>query len=209
MSSNVLVRANDTEPSLVLFGRDPAGKPRASWFDAASAELAIKAAELMRMKIMRVVTEQQRAVAKQLARGRVFATGRAFTPFARTKVYKELVALASEGTAPAAVEKLVALTGSQDGTAAASEANGATAAPDGGETGPGGGPSAPERPENLDEVGIGSVVLAPDRPTLGWFEATVIGINGLSLTLRWRDYPTDPTFVRRRDQIALLPANAA
>jgi hypothetical protein len=31
----------------------------------------------------RVVTEQQKALAKQLARGRIFATGKAFTPFAR------------------------------------------------------------------------------------------------------------------------------
>ena len=41
MNSTVVVRANDqAEPSLVVFGRDDAGKPRASWFDAGSADLA-------------------------------------------------------------------------------------------------------------------------------------------------------------------------
>ena len=35
MNSTVVVRANaQAEPSLIVFGRDDAGKPRASWFDA-------------------------------------------------------------------------------------------------------------------------------------------------------------------------------
>jgi len=72
-----------SEPSVVVFGRDEAGKPRASWFDAESAELAVKAADLMQMRILRVETDEQKALARQLARGRVFARGRAFTPFAR------------------------------------------------------------------------------------------------------------------------------
>ena len=98
MSSTVLNRVNDVEPSLVLFGRDPAGKPRASWFDAASIDFAMSAAELMQMKILHVVTEQQRAIAKQLARGRIFSSGRAFAPFARAKVYQQLLELEREAT---------------------------------------------------------------------------------------------------------------
>ncbi len=54
MSTSLVVRANNhSEPSLVVFGRDQAGKPRASWFDAVSAELAAKAAELMKMSILK------------------------------------------------------------------------------------------------------------------------------------------------------------
>ena len=84
MNSTVVVRANaQAEPSLIVFGRDDAGKPRASWFDAGSADLASKAADLMKMRVLRVETEEQKAVARQLAPGRVFASGRAFTPFAR------------------------------------------------------------------------------------------------------------------------------
>ena len=98
MSSTVLNRVNDVEPSLVLFGRDPAGKPRASWFDAGSIDFAMSAAELMQMKIVRIITEQQRAIAKQLARGRIFSSGRAFAPFARAKVYEQLLELEREAT---------------------------------------------------------------------------------------------------------------
>ena len=70
MNSAVVVKANEqADPSLVVFGRDGAGKPRASWFDAPSAELATKAADLMQMRVLKVETEEQKAVARQLAPG--------------------------------------------------------------------------------------------------------------------------------------------
>ena len=92
MNSAVLVKANEqADPSLVVFGRDGAGKPRASWFDAPSAELATKAADLMQMRVLKVETEEQKAVARQLAPGRVLESGRAFTPFARATLFSKLV----------------------------------------------------------------------------------------------------------------------
>ncbi len=93
-----------SEPSVVVFGRDEAGKPHASWFDAQSADLAIKAADLMNMRVLRVKTEEQKALARQLARGRVFATGRAFTPFARANLYSKLVEVAGGATGLTAVK---------------------------------------------------------------------------------------------------------
>ena len=101
MNSTVVVRANaQAEPSLIVFGHDDAGKPRASWFDAGSAGLAAKAADLMKMRVLRVETEEQKAVARQLAPGRVFASGRAFTPFARARVFSQLVELAGDTQRP-------------------------------------------------------------------------------------------------------------
>jgi hypothetical protein len=53
MSSPTLVHATSpSEPTLVVFGCDGAGKPRASWFDTGSANLATKAADPMRMRVM-------------------------------------------------------------------------------------------------------------------------------------------------------------
>ncbi len=53
MSSTTLVHADSpAESTLVVFGRDGAGKPRASWFDAVSADLVTKAADLMKMRVM-------------------------------------------------------------------------------------------------------------------------------------------------------------
>src|SRR5215212_9130862 len=120
MNSTVVVRADDqAEPSLVVFGRDDAGKPRASWFDAGSAD---------------------------------------------------------QGPGPAPT---------------------APADPRGG----------PSRPQSWDEIGIGSVVLATVGVEDGWWESIVIGVNGEALTLKWRDFPREPVFVRRRTKLALLPCS--
>jgi len=203
MNSAVLVQANEqADPSLVVFGRDGAGKPRASWFDAPSAELATKAADLMQMRVLKVETEEQKAVARQLAPGRVLESGRAFTPFARATVFSKLVELA-HGAQEAATP--VAGTG-----VAASAGNGATAAPDSSGTASSGGgaPNAPQRPQDWDEIGIGSLVLAHEGPEDGWWESIGIGVNGESLSLKWRDWPRYPVFVRRRTDLALLPAAA-
>jgi hypothetical protein len=57
MSSPTLVHAPPpSEPSLVVFGRDSTGKPRASWFDATTADLATKAADMMKMRLMGALT---------------------------------------------------------------------------------------------------------------------------------------------------------
>src|SRR4051812_28169391 len=198
MNSTVVVRANaQAEPSLVVFGHDDAGKPRASWFDAGSADLASKAADLMKMRVLRVETEEQKAVARQLAPGRVFASGRAFTPFARTAVFSQLVELAGDSSDPSTNSKPAAI--ASNGSAAS------------GDQGPGPAPTAPadpkggpSRPQSLDEIGIGSVVLATVGVEDGWWESIVIGVNGESFTLKWRDFPREPVFVRRRIEVALL-----
>src|SRR3954447_12592955 len=194
MNSTVVVRANDqAEPSLVVFGRDDAGKPRASWFDAGSADLASKAADLMKMRVLRLETEEQKAVARQLAPGRVFASGRAFTPFARTAVFSQLVELAGDCSDPSTK-------GSTSGKPAAVASNGSAAS---GDQGPNPAPAAPadpkggpSRPQSWDEISIGSVVLAHESLEEGWWESVVLGINGEALALRWRDYPREKVFVR-------------
>jgi hypothetical protein len=206
MNSTVVVRANaQAEPSLIVFGRDDAGKPRASWFDAGSAGLAAKAADLMKMRVLRVETEEQKAVARQLAPGRVFASGRAFTPFARAAVFSQLVELAG-GTSDPSTK------GSTSSKSAAVASDGSAAS---GDQGPGPAPTAPadpkggpSRPQSWEEIGIGSVVLAHESLEEGWWESVVLGINGEALTLKWRDYPREKVFVRRRTALALLPATA-
>ncbi len=53
MSSPTLVHATfPFWPSLVVFGRDNTGKPRAPWFNALSADLTTDAADLMKMRVM-------------------------------------------------------------------------------------------------------------------------------------------------------------
>lgn len=61
------------------------------------------------------------------------------------------------------------------------------------------------KPRDPAEIGLGSVVLAHESPDEGWWEAEVIGINGRVFSLRWRDYPTQPTILRKATELALLP----
>ena len=64
-------------------------------------------------------------------------------------------------------------------------------------------------PRDPTEIGLGSVVLAHEGPDEGWWEAEVIGINGRVFSLRWRDYPTQPTILRKSTELALLPPGEA
>jgi hypothetical protein len=210
-----------SEPCLVVFGRDEAGKPHASWFDAQSADLAVKAADLMNMRVLKVATEEQKALARQLAPGRVFASGRAFTPFARANLYSKLVELAGGATGLAAVKASAegaaelahrpadfSVDGVQALAAALNEPEGAAADPAKASEPPAPTPTVSPRPRTWDEIGIGSLVLATIGVEDGWWESVVLGVNGEMLTLKWRDFPGMRTFVRRRTELALLPVSA-
>jgi len=61
------------------------------------------------------------------------------------------------------------------------------------------------QPADRGEIGLSSVVLAHEGPDNGWWEAEVIGANGSTFSLRWCDYPTEPTILRKADELALLP----
>jgi hypothetical protein len=55
---------------------------------------------------------------------------------------------------------------------------------------------------------VNMVVLAPDLDSKGladgWWESVIVDIHGDVLTLRFRDYPRQPLFRRKRDQIAIM-----
>lgn len=77
---------------VVVFGRDDKGKPHASRFRAADAELAEKAAGLMGMRVLRVASDEQETLAAKLPPGRVFASGRGFVPFVKAELLAKLEA---------------------------------------------------------------------------------------------------------------------
>jgi hypothetical protein len=205
--STIVHVTSSSDPTLVVFGRDGAGKPRASWFDAVSAELATKAAALMKMRVLRIETEEQRNLARQLAPGRVFASGRALLPFAGTTVFDKLVELA-RGTSAKAVEGPKASASPTKGNSGPSaHAEPLRLVHQAAGPGPGYSASAATspRPQDWSEIGLASLVLAFDPSFDAWFEAFVIAENGDMLTLRWRDYPHEGTVQRRPTQLALLP----
>lgn len=199
-------------PALVLFGHDDAGRPRAAWFDASEAKLAAHAAEVMNLRMLRLIDDEQRAFADQFTHGRVFGSGRAFVPYVRRDLFPRLLELAGVQAEP---DVGVAVTAAHEGAPVApSRVAGATAPPATAASRlpvpPSPGPFVGlKQPQDRDEIGLGSVVLAHAGPDEGWWEAEVIGINGTVHSLRWRDYPTQPTILRRADELALLPPGKA
>ncbi|GJD50516.1 hypothetical protein OPKNFCMD_3259 [Methylobacterium crusticola] len=199
-------------PALVLFGRDESGRPRAAWFDASEAKLAAQAAGLMKLRVLHLANDEQRRFADEFTHGRVFSSGRAFVPYVRRELYPRLVEIAG-GSSPSLVEggakpsgKPPAAVKPPEGPAVAQPAKAAAK--------PAARPAerafvGNPQPQDRDEIGLGSFVLVTEGPSEGWWEAEVIGINGGVFSLRWRDYPTEPTLLRRAGEVALLPPGHA
>src|SRR5580700_1806389 len=61
-------------------------------------------------------------------------------------------------------------------------------------------------PSTWQEVVPGRLVLARETRECGWWEAVVVDRQRDLLTLRYRDYPDHPNFVRRPSAVALIAA---
>ena len=161
----------ESDTGVVLFGLDDGGRAHASAFDANTAEAAEKAAGLMGMRLLRLETEEQRALAAKLPRGRVFESGRAFVPFVKRPIFESLAAFGGVqvGDQPGGAE--TACTGSSDAAGAM----------------PGGEGEAGD-PANA-EFGVGTVVLATTGLIDGWWEAVILKMDEKGvMTLKWRYY---------------------
>ena len=147
----------------------------------------------MSLRVLRVRTDEHRALAAQLPHGRVFASGRAFVPFVKAALFMELQT-AAQGASGANGDKRV--TDTAGGAGAEKQATA--------EAKPSASPPTGKPPCGWADLGVGSLVLACEGPSLGWWEAVVLEEEADLFTLRWRDWPTLPRFVRRRWQLALL-----
>jgi hypothetical protein len=59
-------------------------------------------------------------------------------------------------------------------------------------------------PRTWDEIAPGHVVVAQETLEYGWWVAIVIDRAGDLFTLRFRDYPELPTFVRHKTEVAII-----
>ncbi|KQO66382.1 hypothetical protein [Methylobacterium sp. Leaf89] len=205
-------------PALVLFGRNRGGKPCAAWFDGNQAEAATALAVTMKLRVLPVADDEQRALALQLAHGRILPSGKAHVPGARRDLYGRLVALAGESAGLSITERpeergeqtceadafpWATLATAKSAEAEPSSAPAATSpvadvpkvvpavatADTPAKPRPGDGLFVGEvKPTTREQIGLGSIVLAQEGPDEGWWEAEVIGCNGRVFSLRWRDY---------------------
>jgi hypothetical protein len=59
-------------------------------------------------------------------------------------------------------------------------------------------------PRGWESIAVGHMVLVHESPADGWWEATVLKREDEILTLRFRDYPKQPTFIRHINTVALV-----
>ena len=172
--ANAAAKQAAASAPLIVLGYDENQKPRAARFPGADAELVAKAAQLMDLKVYEAATEELAALAKRLPVGRLYGNGRGFVPNIRQSLYSEIIVTL-------AVEPQAAVGKDQDEP-----------------------PVATGLPRTWDDIAPGHLVIAQEALDYGWWEAIVIARNGDMFTLRFRDYPKLPKFVRHRNAIALM-----
>jgi hypothetical protein len=175
------------EPADKLFvlGLD-GGKPRGARF-AERTDMAVNAALNMGLSCIYPASAAFTELAAKLPRGRVYASGKAFVPNVRRDVYDKLVAIAEAASDDSVVHRAV--------SSATTRASPRVACVS---------PALPGLPRSWDGVGIGHMVLVHESPSDGWWEAVVVSRDDEILTLKFRDYPKQPTFVRHISTIALV-----
>lgn len=82
-------------PTVIVYGLDPAGKPKAGRFPGKHANLARKAALALKLAVCNVNRPKLIEIASKIPVGRLHAQGKAFLPFIRRELYDELTSLVS------------------------------------------------------------------------------------------------------------------
>lgn len=179
-------------PAIILIGQQD-NKPRGSWFAKTDLADARKAARLSGLKLVSVRSDKLRDLALRVPKGRIFSSGKAFTPLIQPSVYDALLPHAANAPAGSTSKRIKAQTGGEAGGAAGQTGGADVAAQD------------TILPKDWGSIGMGATVLAYSPEEEAWFEAIVTRAdpNG-KLTLRWRDYPDEPTILRQPHQLALL-----
>lgn len=213
MNANTWNAADEAGPNhtyaVAIFGRDEQNKAHASRFEAAEAALAVRAAGLMGMRALRLITAEQQELGAKLPAAKAFESGRAFCPFSKTSIFDLLAAdpaaftperPADADVSPAAPRKPKGGRPARAAAAAATRVEEALS-----------GPAAP--PADRDGIAVGHRVLAAEEnlPSV-WYLAEVTALKSPELLqLVWvgDQYAGEPPIVRHRDHLALLPVAIA
>ena len=150
--------------TIVLFGLDENGKPRAARFIDDNESLISRLAQALGLRMGIATGSKHADTLDEIPVGRVYATGKGSVPNISQTLY----------------DKLNALVGGEPG------------------------PISATLPKTWDDLAPGHVVVALESAADGWWEAVVTKRDGDILTLRYRDYPSQPEFVRPITAVALL-----
>jgi hypothetical protein len=184
-----------------VLGLDANGKPRGARF-AELKDSIVSAAMDMKCRVLIDQPEAVSSLGMKLPVGRVYGTGKVvklFVPNIRRELYDKI--LEAAGPLP-------------DGEAIAEKHNATEQASDNDQTNGKTEAATTEvrcispvtsgLPRSWEEIGVGHMVLAHESPDDGWWEAVVIARDAEILTLRYRDAPKLPKFIRHINTVALV-----
>lgn len=178
---------------LFVIGIDADGKPRGARFQEPNDHVADAALD-MGLTLILPSSDQTAELGMKLPEGRLYKTGKTFIPNISRDLFDsfaEVLANPDEST------KLMKL-----GTRCISPhpeyalQGPATIAPIS--------PTHPGLPRSWDELDVGHMVLIHEDAESGWWEAVILKRDDEVLTLRFRDYPKQPTFLRHTSAVALV-----
>jgi hypothetical protein len=167
-----------TQPTVILFGESPIGKPRAGTFKGSDVGPARKAAAKLGLAIADVGDQQGRTLAAKLPAGRIHGHGDGVVPFVGKELFAQLQVWARPST---------------NGTNATKPSSTQSLA------------SGPRLPTSWDDIKIGDLVLAQDTdPADGWWQATVVERDGDLFKLRWPRSERGRPFQKHRVTLGLI-----
>lgn len=175
--------------AVLVMGRDSTGQAHAACFWPTDAKLAETCTTTLGLALHRVDDDKQLAIATKVPLGKLYESGRAFIPYVREEMFKDLEALLPEGfewptVTPTGIECL--------------EKSLFLVSKSGEVLGPG-------AREHWQPPMVGQLVLAYGQTWEGWFDAEIISIdpNGLYV-MKWREAPELGPITRRVEHIALV-----
>jgi hypothetical protein len=187
-------------PVFVL-GLDANGKPRGARFGELKDNI-VSAAMDMNCRVLIDQPEAISALGMKLPVGRVHGGGKVvklFVPNIRRELYDQLLEAApiaaeqSDAEMETGAAKQSASVKAGEGKPDAGQAEVRTVSP-----------VTSGLPRSWESIAVGHMVLVHESPTDGWWEATVLKREDEILTLRFRDYPKQPTFIRHINTVALV-----
>ncbi|MHC2253181.1 hypothetical protein ACVILK_002873 [Bradyrhizobium embrapense] len=198
-------KTGKTEPAkadpVYVIGLDANGKPRGARF-AELKDSIVSAAMDLKCRVLINPPAAVSTLGMKLPVGRVYGGGKVvklFVPNIRRELYDKIL----EAAGPLADGEPAAETANVPGlTSENPQAKGETdAATDHVRCIS---PVTSGLPRSWEEITVGHMVLAHESPDDGWWEAVVITREDEILTLRYRDAPKLPKFIRHINTVALV-----
>ena len=175
---------------MFVVGLDDKGKPRGAKFNETN-DLVVSAAVDMMLTAVVLPSPTFADLAAKLPQGRLYASGKAFIPNIKRSLHDELMAILAQ---PGDTSQPLKLNPSGQSTDEGSSTSTVSCVS----------PTTSGLPQSWQAIDVGHMVLAHESPLDGWWESVVENRDGDILTLRFRDYPKQPTFIRHVLTVALV-----